>query len=348
MSAMSPILPIAEPVEIKKMTGIEKAAVLMLALGKEHGAPLWAEFTDEETRDLSIAMAQLGPVPPKAVEYLFVEFATEVSSMASCHGSYETTERLLMAVLPPDKVKQIMEDIRGPNGRTMWDKLANVPEVVLANYLKNEHPQTVAVILSKMKSEHAARVLTALPSDSAIEVVNRTLKMETVASDVLSNIEATLRSEFISNLSRTQRADPHESMAEVFNAFDRSTEEKLLTELEARNPESAEKIRALMFTFDDLAKMTPTNIQILLRKADKNVLTLALKGATEATRDIFYSNLSERARKMLKDDIASLGPVRLRDVEDSQQKLVKQAKQLAEEGEIELADNKVGEDELVY
>ena len=348
MSAMSPILPIAEPVELKKMTGLEKAAALMLALGTEHGAMLWSEFTDDEAKELSVAMAQLGSVPAKAVEYLFIEFATAVSSMASCHGSYETTERLLNSVLTPDKVKLIMEEIKGPNGRTMWDKLANVPEVVLANYLKNEHPQTVAVILSKLKPEHAARVLMALPSESAVEVVNRTLKMETVAPEVLSNIEATLRTEFISNLARTQRTDPHESMAEVFNAFDRSTEEKLLTELEARNPESAERIRALMFTFDDLAKMTPTNIQILLRKADKKVLTYALKGATEQTREIFYSNLSERARKMLREDIAALGPVRLRDVEDSQQKLVKQAKQLAEEGEIEIADNKVGDDELVY
>jgi flagellar motor switch protein FliG len=345
---MEPILPLAEPIELKKMTGLQKAAALMLALGKEHGAPLWNEFSEDEAKELSSAMATLGSVPTKAIEHLFVEFATQLSSMASCHGSYETTERLLSSVLPTDKVRAIMEEIRGPNGRTMWDKLANVSESVLAAYLKNEHPQTVAVILSKLKSEHSARILTEFEQPLAVEVVNRMLKMEPVSSEVLQNIEETLRSEFINNLARSQRTDPHESMAEMFNALDRSNEERLLGGLEALNAESAEKIRSLMFTFDDLAKMTPTNIQVLLNKADKKMLTLALKGATEQTRDVFYSNLSERARKMLREDIGALGPVRLRDVEESQQGLVKAAKKLAEEGEIELADSKAGEEELVY
>lgn len=345
---MQPILPIAEPAELKKMSGLDKAAALMLALGKDFGGPLWSEFSDDETKELSAAMAALGPVPAHAVEYLFAEFAAQVSSRSSCHGSYESTERLLASVMPMDKVRAIMDDIKGPNGRTMWDKLGNVSEAVLANYLRNEHPQTVAVVLSKLKPEHSARVLTKLEEDFSVEVVNRILKMETVSQDTIATVEETLREAFINNLGRTQRVDPHEAMAEVFNAFDRTTEEKLLGHLENQNPESAERIRALMFTFDDLAKMTPANIQVLLQKADKRTLMMALKLASEPVREIFYSNLSERARKMLKADLQAMGPVRMAEAELAQQKLVRDAKALAEEGVIELADNKVGDDELVY
>lgn len=345
---MNPTLPIAEPIELKKMSGVQRAAALMLALGKEHGAPLWKELSEEEVKELSSVMAQLGSVPANVVEYLFVEFATSVSSMAGCHGSYETTERLLSAVMDGDQVRLIMDEIRGPNGRTMWDKLGNVNELVLASYLKNEHPQTVAVILSKLKPEHSARVLTEFSQEYSVEVVNRMLKMEPVNNEVLASIETTLRSVFITGMARSQKVDPHESLAEVFNALDRNSEEQLLGGLEACNPDSAERIRSLMFTFEDLAKMSPRNIQVLLSKAEKGMLKLAMKGAPEATRDIFYSNMSERARKTLRDDLMDMGPVRLRDVEEAQQGLVRLSKRLAENDEIELADNKVGDDEMVY
>lgn len=345
---MSPILPLAEPAELKRMSGLERAAALMLALGKDHGAPLWSEFSEEEVKELSATMAQLGSVPSAVVEYLFVEFATNVSTMAACHGSYETTERLLSAVMSPEQVRQIMDEIKGPNGRTMWDKLGNVSETVLASYLKNEYPQTAAVILSKLKPEHSARVLTEFPPDIAVEVVNRMLKMEPVSNDVLVSIEGALRAEFISGLSRTQKVDPHESLAEVFNALDRQSEESLLGGLEVCNPDSAERIRSLMFTFEDLSKMSPTNIQVLLSKAEKKGLTLAMKGSSEATKEIFFSNMSERARKALRDDLLDMGPVRLRDVEEAQQGLVRLAKKLAEAGEIDLVDSKLGNEELIY
>jgi flagellar motor switch protein FliG len=262
-------------------------------------------------------------------------------------GSFEQTQKLLNAFMPQDKVDTLMEEIRGPAGRTMWDKLANVNEAVLANYLKNEYPQTVAVILSKIKSEHAARVLGSLPEDFALECVMRMLRMEPVQREILDKIEQTLRSEFMSNLARTSKRDSHEMMAEIFNSFDRQTESRFIAALEERNRESAERIRALMFVFEDLSKLDPGGVQTLLRAVEKDQLGLALKGASDALREMFFSNMSERAAKIMREDMESMGPVRLRDVDAAQTAMVQVAKDLAAKGEIMLA-GAGGDDELIY
>jgi flagellar motor switch protein FliG len=262
-------------------------------------------------------------------------------------GSLESTERLLMKVLDRGKVDGILEDIRGPAGRTMWDKLANVNESLLANYLKNEYPQTVAVVLSKIKPDHAARVLGQLPESFAMEVIMRMLRMESVQKDVLDDIERTLRTEFMSNLARTSRRDAHEMMAEIFNNLDRASEAKFVSALEERNRDAAEKIKSLMFTFEDLSRLIPAAVQSLLRVVDKTKLPVALKGASDGLKELFFSNMSERASKLLKEEIAGLGPVRLRDVDEAQGSLVASAKELAAKGEINIARGGE-EEELVY
>jgi flagellar motor switch protein FliG len=262
-------------------------------------------------------------------------------------GSFEQTQKLLASIMPPEKVENLMEEIRGPAGRTMWDKLGNVNEGVLANYLKNEYPQTVAVVLSKIKSEHAARVLTALPEDFALECVTRMLRMEPVQREILDKIEQTLRTEFMSNLARTSKRDSHEMMADIFNAFDRQTETRFITALEERNRESAERIRALMFVFEDLSKLDPGGVQTLLRTVEKDQLALALKGASDALREMFFTNMSERAAKIMREDMESMGPVRLREVEQAQTAMVQVAKDLANKGEIVLV-GAGDDDELVY
>lgn len=337
-------LPVTTPAIL---TGMEKAATLMMALGNSYGSDIWSQLSDEEVKELSTAMSNLGPIQALQVEQLFVEFASQVSSIGSLHGSFENTERLLAQVLPKDRAAQVMEEIRGPAGRTMWDKLGNVNEHVLAAYLKNEYPQTVAVVLNKIKPEHAARVLAVLPDDFGMEVVTRMLRMEAVQRDVLDKVESTLRTEFMSNLARTSRRDSHETLAEIFNYLDRQSEDRFLTELEDRNPDSAEKIRSLMFTFEDLIRLDPGAIQTLLRNIDKSRLAVALKGASEKMRDLFFRNMSERAAKILREDMATMGPVRLRDVDEAQSAMVAVAKQLADNGDIMLADNK-GDDELIY
>jgi flagellar motor switch protein FliG len=329
-----------------RLSGPEKAAVILLALGEGHGA-IWTALDEDEVKEVSQAMASLGNVPAAAVETLLVEFVSGMTDSGAVMGSYEQTQRLLSAFMPPEKVESLMEEIRGPAGRTMWDKLTNVNEAVLANYLKNEYPQTVAVILSKVKSEHAARVLAALPEDFALECVMRMLRMEPVQREILDKIEQTLRTEFMSNLARTSKRDSHEMMAEIFNTFDRQTESRFIAALEERNRESAERIRALMFVFEDLSKLDPGGVQTLLRAVEKDQLGLALKGASDALREMFFSNMSERAAKIMREDMESAGPVRLRDVEAAQMAMVQVAKDLATKGEIMLA-SVGGDDELIY
>lgn len=332
--------------DVKELSGPEKAAVVLLALGEDHGV-IWQSLDEEEIKEVSQAMASLGTVAANVVEALLVEFVAGMSGAGTIMGSFEQTQKLLQAFLPPDKVEALMEEIRGPAGRTMWDKLGNVNEAVLANYLKNEYPQTVAVILSKVKSEHAARVLGALPEDFALECVTRMLRMEPVQREILDKIEQTLRTEFMSNLARTSKRDSHEMMADIFNSFDRQTESRFMAALEERNRESAERIRALMFVFEDLSKLDPGGVQTLLRGVEKDQLGLALKGASDALREMFFSNMSERAAKIMREDMEGMGPVRLKDVDQAQMKMVQVAKDLAAKGEIMLA-GAGGDDELIY
>ncbi|MDO8409925.1 MAG: flagellar motor switch protein FliG [Phenylobacterium sp.] len=329
-----------------QLTGPEKAAVVLLALGEDH-ATIWQNLDEEEIKEVSQAMASLGTVAANVVESLLVEFVSGMSGAGTIMGSFEQTQKLLQAFLPSDKVEALMEEIRGPAGRTMWDKLGNVNEAVLANYLKNEYPQTVAVILSKVKGEHAARVLAALPEDFALECVTRMLRMEPVQREILDKIEQTLRTEFMSNLARTSKRDSHERMADIFNSFDRQTESRFMAALEERNRESAERIRALMFVFEDLSKLDPGGVQTLLRGVEKDQLGLALKGASDALREMFFSNMSERAAKIMREDMEGMGPVRLKDVDQAQMKMVQVAKDLAAKGEIMLA-GAGGDDELIY
>src|SRR5271154_1980506 len=333
--------------DFRTLSGPEKAAMLMLAIGEEHAARLFSLMDDEEIKEVSQSMSGLGTISSTMVERLFVDFSEQISSTGSLVGSYESTERLLGKVLSRDKVSSIMEEIRGPAGRTMWDKLANVNETVLANYLKNEYPQTVAVVLSKIKAEHAARVLSQLPEGFAMEVVMRMLRMEAVNKDVLDDVERTLRTEFMSNLARTNRRDAHEMIAEIFNNLDRNTEARFITALEERNRNSAERIKSLMFTFEDLSKLDPMAVQTVLRNADKAKVPIALKGASEGLRDLFFSNMSERAGKILREEMQAMGPVRLREVDEAQTYMVQLAKDLATRGEIVMADSKE-DDELVY
>ncbi|MFN3827046.1 MAG: flagellar motor switch protein FliG [Micavibrio sp.] len=333
--------------DYRTLTGPEKASIFLLALGEDYTAKIFEHMDDEEIMEISQTMANLGKVSANVVERLFIDFAEQMSSTNALVGTLDSTERLLAKVLGKDKVGHIMEEIRGPAGRTMWEKLGNVNEEILANFLQKEYPQTVAVVMSKVATDHAARVLALLPENFALEVIHRMLRMEAVQKEVLEDVEKTLRTEFMANLSRTQRRDSHELMAEIFNSLERSIETKFMEELEKTVPESAEKIRGLMFTFEDLIKLDPTSIQTLIRAVDKDKLPTALKGATETLRDLFFSNMSERAAKIMKEDMAAMGPVRLKEVEEAQQYIVNITKDLESRGEIVVASGNE-EDELIY
>lgn len=335
--------------DYRTLTGVDKAAIFLLSLGEEHTTRIFQNMDEDEILEISQTMANLGHISATVVERLFMDFAEQMSSSSSLVGTFESTERLLSkAGMSKEKIGAIMEEIRGPAGRNMWEKLGNVNEEVLANFLQKEYPQTVAVVLSKISTDHAARVLALLPEGFSLEVIHRMLRMEAIQKEVLDDVEKTLRVEFMANLAKTTRRDSHELMAEIFNNLERAVEGRIMGSLEETAPDSAEKIRALMFTFEDLNGLDPSSIQTIIRAADKDKLPIALKGATDTLKDLFFSNMSERAAKIMKEDMAAMGPVRLKEVEEAQQYIVSVAKDLEGRGEIVLAKGGKDEDAMIY
>jgi flagellar motor switch protein FliG len=330
-----------------EMTGPQRAAVILLALGVDYGKPIWAALDEDEIRAVTHAMVQLGALEADTVEALIVSFLGNLTAAGVVSGTFDRTAKLLSQLLPTSQVEVLMEEIKYSASRGMWQRLSHIDPEVLANYLRNEYPQTVAVILSRVRPSHAARVLTILPDDFAVDVVNRMLRMENVQKEALAHIEETLRNEFVTTIAQTSRRDAHKEMAEVFNAFDRHTESRFLSALDQTNRDSAKKLRALMFTFEDLAKLDSGSIQTLIRQVERDTLGRALKGAPESIRTFFFSNMSSRAAKNLQDEMAAMGPIRLKDADDAQNRMIVLAKELADRGEILISKNRA-EEELVY
>ena len=332
--------------DYRALTGSEKAAILLLAVGEESATKIFAMMDDEEIKELSLVMAGLGAVNATVIEQLVGDFAAQMGQSTGVAGTLEGTERFLDKALGK-RAGGILEDIRGPRGRTIWDKLAYVPETMLAAYLRNEYPQTAAVVLSKLQPAYAAKVLQQLNDNFAMEVVTRMLRLEAVPKEVLDEVETILRTEFMSNVAKSPRKNSHEAIAEIFNALEPQTERRFLGAIEERNPDMAQKVRESMFKFEDLAKLAPAGVQTLLRAIDKGRLALALKGAPEAVRELFLANMSERAGRLLSDDMEQLGPVRVKDVSDAQRAVIELAKDLAGKGEIVLG-TRGGDDDLVF
>ncbi|MBP9752662.1 MAG: flagellar motor switch protein FliG [Proteobacteria bacterium] len=318
----------------KRVTGPERAAIFMLALPEEVATTVFQRLDTSDIHHLSLAMVALGRVQAEVVEQVLRDFIDHLATTGSLIGTLEGTERLLSKILPKEQVEIIIEEIRGPAGRTLWDKLGNVSNDVLANYLKNEYPQTIAVVLSRIKPENAAGVMAALPETLAVNVISRMLQMEVVKKEIVDDIEKTLRVEFMGNLARTSKRDSFGLMAEIFNSLDRASESRLMGKLEEVNATNAEKIKMLMFTFDDLVKLDRQSIQILMRSIDKNVLSIALKGVSPQIQNVFFNCMTERAAKLIRDEIKQMGMVRIRDVENAQNKIVREAKTLSISGQI--------------
>lgn len=325
--------------------GLEKAAMLMLVAGEDYARIIFDKLSIDEIKAITQKMSGLGRVRGEDVEDLLHDFKRLMGAGAGVVGTYDTTKQLLSQILDEEKVALIMKDIGGPPGGNVWEKLSQVDAVVLANFLKNEYPQTIAVVLSKIRTDHAARVMSQLPNDVAIEAMMRMLRLESVQEEILTDVEDLLRVEFMVNASGKRPQDQHEVIADIFNYFDRTTEASFLEMLEERNKESADLIRGLMFTFDDLSQLDSPAAQVLLRNIDNGKLGLALKGAKDELRDLFLKSMSERAAKILREDMENMGPVRVKDVEEAQAELVTAAKQLIDSGEITIAG--VSDEEMI-
>jgi flagellar motor switch protein FliG len=278
----------------ERLSGPQRAAVLLMLLGEEHGRAIWAEFDEGEVRQVCLAMAQLGSIRSQTVLHLIDDFLQSVEGDVVVNGSVERTETLLSKVFPAERVMAIMADVKGRSGRQVWRRMSHVPPDILAAFMKDEYPQTIAVILSHITAEQGGRVLAILPDDLASDVVGRMLKLGDIRDEALENIEDMLHREFLAPGARKTRRDPYEIMADRFGAFDRPTEARFMAALEQQSEDAARRVREKMFTFEDLLKLDAAGIQTLLRQVDKDVLGRALKGASEPLKTLFTSNMSSR------------------------------------------------------
>ncbi len=336
-----------KPLAYSELSGVEKAAIFLMAMGEGVTKDIFLKMTDDEIRDISLAMAGLGTVDAHIVEQVLNEYSARLTAPASVTGTFEITEKFLSQVLPAARRAEIIGEMQGPAGRTVWDKLQNVNEEVLASYLKNEYPQTVAVILARVSPEYAAKVMAYLPDNFVMDVVMRLLHLEKVQKDVLDEIEQTIKNDFMATLTVGDTQDASERVAGIFNCLDRHTENRLMTGLFERNREVAENIRAQMFTFEDLMHLSGDSLQKVLRAVDRSKIAMALKGASEALKAVFLDNMSQNAGLMLLEDIDALGVVRLKDVDAAQSLIVDTAKKMAQNGEIEIKADADEADEMI-
>lgn len=329
---------------LDSLKGAEKVALVLMCADIESTEIIMNMMSDEELKRVTYAMTELPKNSKETVEDLLINFSKEVASVNPIVKSIGNIESFLVNILGEPKVSELLNDIKGPAGKDTWDKLSNINEELLANYLKNEYPQTIAFILSKIHPIQSAKVLQLFPRELTFDIIKRILNLDSVQKELLNTIEETLKEEFINSFNNVQEHDSTEVIAEIFNHLDSSEENYFMGLLEADNNEIAEEIRKLMFTFDDIIKIDGPGVQLIIRSIDKQDMNLALKGASTGIRDLFLSNMSNRAAAILEEELNTMGPVKLKDVNVAQTRIVNIVKGLVESGEVMIDD---GTDELV-
>ncbi|MEI4472013.1 flagellar motor switch protein FliG [Frigidibacter sp. MR17.24] len=327
----------ATPDNFDDLTGMEKAAIVFLCLGQARGSKLMQQLEEQEIQSISLAMAALGSVTPEMAERVMSQFVSGMADGGGIFGSQSATERMLAGFLPQEKVAGIMAEIRAPlSGRNVWDTFNQLNEHVIAGFLKDEHDQTAAAILSKVKADVAAKVLPLLGPERMAEVTGRMLDIDTLPRHVLEDIETVLEKDFLGAVTHRTGPDTQQRMADLFNKMDSAVFEQLSQHLEVRAPESFSEIKKKMFTFDDLARLDANSLARVMRAAEGNALPLALRGAKKEVRDVFLGALPARSREMLLDEMNTMGAVRAKEVQGAQVTLVEAAMELARQDVITL------------
>lgn len=326
------------------LRGVEKAAVLFLCIGEERGSALMRQLDEVEIQRITQAMSTLGTIPASVVEDVMREFSMGIGGGSGVVGSFEIAERMLAGFLPKDKVSEIMQDIRGPiSGRNVWETFATLNEQMIHAYLSGETNQTAAAILSRVKPDVAARVLPLFPREQMTDIIQRMISLAPLPRYVLDLLEETLEKDFLRAATRRSGPDPHQRIADMFNKLDGNIFDEISDELAASDPQAFAAIKQKMFTFDDLARLDQNSLSRLIRSAEGSTVPLALRGAKKAIRDRFIEALTVRAREMLLEEMAALGPVRARDAREAQDKLIDIANDLARQNIIRLpsADDQI-------
>ncbi|MDR2489644.1 MAG: flagellar motor switch protein FliG [Desulfovibrio sp.] len=316
--------------------GAKKTAVLLLTLGEQFAAEVFKRMEREELAAVSRAMVDLDTVPKETVEEVLREYYHAlITGREMIRGGQDAVKRLLLPNVDSDTAKYVTDFLNLDTGPQPFREIGKVSPKLLAQILRNEHPQTLALIIGNLASDHAADLLTNLPAGARTEILMRLAKLEAVPEEMLMAVDKVLQSQLIAMGGKEGRkVGGVASVAEILNAVDRSTEEEVLAEIEEESPTMAEEIRNLMFVFDDVKTLEDRSIRELLKEISNEDLTMALRGASDDMKELFFKNMSERAGNMIREDLEIMGPTRLADVEAAQQNIVKIVRRLEGEGRV--------------
>jgi flagellar motor switch protein FliG len=330
-----------------KLSGRKKAAILMITLGPDIAADIYRGLSDEEIEQITLEVANIGTVPQELTWQVIEEFYhTAMAKQYISHGGISTAREILEKALGPVKAMEVIERLQGMLQGTPFDFLKKVDPNHLLNFIQSEHPQTIALILAHLEFDQSAIIMSALPPELQTEVALRIATMDQTSPEIISEVERVLERKIATVLSQEfSVAGGIEALAELLNRVDRATEKSILETLEEENQELAVEIKKLMFTFDDVILLDDRAIQQVLREVDFKELSVALKGGNEEVKTKIFSNISSRAADNIREDMEYMGPVRIKQVEEAQQKIVAIIRRLEEAGEIFI--NRGGEEQMM-
>lgn len=319
--------------------GPNKVAAILLALGRPLAGTLLEHFDPVDVRLITRRAAELGQITPHEIELLIEEFTQCFAEGTSLYGTANEVAKLLGDVLPPDQVAEIMSDVLGNSNRSIWERVSNGSETVLAGYLMKEHPQTIALVLSKVKPSCAAKVMAQLPQDLRNQLMRRMLSFKPMVDETMRIIERTLHEDFMVNLGRNMQEDTHSRMADIINKMERDHMEDVLQNLSNTRPKSADVLRGLLFTFEDIIKLQPRARMVVFDQVPTERIVLALKGTERDFRDAILSSLASRARRLVEAELSSSDPAPQRDVLDARRAIADLALEMAGRGEIDIGND---------
>jgi flagellar motor switch protein FliG len=325
------------PTPTRSLKGSEKAAVLLLAMGKPAAGKLLKHFDPLELRKITLSAAELGAVQTSVLEALVEEFCAHFSTGVDLLGNAGEAEQLLTGAFPPEQVADILSDVLGSSHSGMWEKLVDIPEDVFAAYLLKEHPQSAAFILSKVNTNFAARITAQLPRDFRNQLMRRMLVLEPVDETALRSIEGVLQEDLLASAGRLTSANPHSRMAEILNKLEPDQAEDVVESLAATRPKEAEMLRRLLFSFDDMLKLSAKARAIVFDRIPTERVVLALRGTDPTFRDAVLSSLTSRARRLVESELDAGGDVPAREVAKARRMIADLVLELAQRNEIELA-----------
>ena len=328
-------------------TGIQKAAILLIALGPERSADIFKHLKEDEIEELTLEIANTRSVSPQVKEDVLNEFYQIcLAQQYIAEGGIGYAKELLDKALGEDRAKEVITKLTASLQVRPFEFVRKTDPSQLLNFIQDEHPQTIALILSYLPASQASNVVSSLPPEKQADVAKRIAMMDRTSPDVIKQVEKVLERKLASLVNQDYTiVGGVDAIVEILNSVDRGTEKHIMETLEVEEPELADEIRKKMFVFEDILSLDNRAIQRVLRDVDNHDLALALKGATEEVQNVILNNLSTRLASMIKEDMEYMGPVRMKDVEDAQQKIVNIIRKLEDSAEIVISRG--GGDEII-